>query len=1469
MKVSRKMNATRRHTQRKRLMPALILSGQHFVDGSQRSTSDGRAPVLDGTARSGAAPLMAETPAVTATPARKPSAKRRAISAGSDGGGSVNIKVAVRVRGGLDAKASVVSCTGNEMTITGAGVKGEPAQFAFDHCYGPEATQEQVYDDLGSQILDYAFEGYNGTIFAYGQTGSGKSHSIMGTPTQLGIVPRLAVELFERVHSAPSSAAFEVTATYVELYNEVLCDLLTPGNTRLKIRQHVSTGIYVEGLTEVQVSNHEEVERLIAEGNRARQVAATRMNERSSRSHAIMTIMLRQRHAEADGSTRTLSAKISLVDLAGSERADLTASTSQLQEGAAINKSLSALGNVINALTEGAAAAGKGTPKGGTARGGAEAKGEAAAATHVPYRSSKLTRLLEESLGGNTVTVMLATVSPEARNLRESLATLKYAQRAKKITNTKNKNEAKEDKRRIRELTAEIARLHEQLAAGGGIATLRQSDGAESEDAATGESSADAEAARTAAAQLAEARGALDRVREEGRLAAAASIAAAAREQELEAELEASRANHAALEKRLTRTSDELSVLQGASRSAELEAHWLRQQLQMLQLRQADDAHRIASLEEESGACRRQLQAAMRQAADAREEAAEAVAQRRAAERQLHSTEAELQTARRAEASGELRAASGELRASAELIGIASREKAAHTTLLETSTASFERLLLQKDAAVRALESKLQLAAERDESRSLELAALQSQLGARAAAVEELTEAKAEGLRELMAAQALAERRADEASRARHLAEKRGTDIAMAEREIELLKRRVQVKEVHVAQLTSENGALSEQLKQQREQMDTPEAMLREMLRMTEVELRLKSQLAAEKEVKQLERIRHLESQLGRLGVAVGEKPPAPKPMSFASFFQGLKLGGGANWGTETTPSRADERADEEPISEDDEVDEDEEGVPPVRRPASFGRAAVRRASFGNARADARPPLPPSPTATTTAPTAAHPHRTPTGRIPHAASRRASFGAGGRTPQTPAEVVSATAEAVEDAGKAAAQAAAEASKTVAENAGKAADAAGRAVGGAVDNLQKGFGSLFSSIKSALPPLPVLAPSSSPGDAGVRHPVQKNLFDKGMAQAHGAAGSSHRHRHRRSAREEEDRHQNHEHQCNQHHQHHHQHHQHHQHQHHQHQHAAFSSDDDVEEEPEPESDSGSESDSLHAHGRARTGVRTNVTNVPNVTAPPRPLPPRPLELPDDDDRAAGSDDELSEGSSESERGRRGRSRPHASARPRRPSARKAAGKAAGSNRRPTSRSLADASGLLASPGRNIASGAPPTPSSSASASSTRSLGRSHELTTPPPARWHGHGGVVVGESSTAWSTPPPIGSAGPAAVTSPNSSRRARGAVPASKRPPRSHHHGLHEPSPGPSPRAAPSPPRRGPKATPSSPSKASPLKGGSPYGHGRPARRVPSWPAGASASDGKRSKLKDKELFQSGTSARRAVSFARSPSHEY
>ena len=287
----------------------------------------------------------------------------------STGGEHVNIKVAVRVRPlgeGLEGEGTLLLDGATELSLVQP-QGGQRSDFSFDHVYGPKATQAELYDDLGRQILDCAFEGYNGTIFAYGQTGSGKTHTIMGTTSDRGIIPRLGADLFERVEQAGESCAFVVTATYLELYNEVVCDLLSPGSQGLKIRQHLKTGIYVEDLTEVQLSNQSELERLITEGNKARQVAATRMNERSSRSHAIFTLQLRQQRAEAEvngegrypaeaarlGGT-LLTSKINLVDLAGSERADLSADSRQLHEGAAINKSLSALGNVINALTEGA-----------------------------------------------------------------------------------------------------------------------------------------------------------------------------------------------------------------------------------------------------------------------------------------------------------------------------------------------------------------------------------------------------------------------------------------------------------------------------------------------------------------------------------------------------------------------------------------------------------------------------------------------------------------------------------------------------------------------------------------------------------------------------------------------------------------------------------------------------------------------------------------------------------------------------------------------------------------------------------------------------------------------------------------------------------------------------------------------------------------------------------------------------------
>ena len=356
---------------------ALLVSKAAMSGRSSPTSSLGQPAAADGSSSSSSS---FPTTAVVAAAVKLAGRKRQS------GGEHVNIKVAVRARPlgeGLKGDGTLLFDGETQLSLVHPH-GGQRSDFSFDHVYGPRATQAQLYDDLGRQILDCAFEGYNGTIFAYGQTGSGKSHTIMGTASDLGIIPRLGADLFERVEQAGESCAYVVTATYLELYNEVVCDLLSPGSQGLKIRQHLKTGIYVEDLTEVQLSNQSELERLITEGNKARQVAATRMNERSSRSHAIFTLQLRQQHAQPEAETEggypakaallggpLLTSKINLVDLAGSERADLSADSRQLHEGAAINKSLSALGNVINALTEGT---------------------HGRAAAHVPYRSSKLTR---------------------------------------------------------------------------------------------------------------------------------------------------------------------------------------------------------------------------------------------------------------------------------------------------------------------------------------------------------------------------------------------------------------------------------------------------------------------------------------------------------------------------------------------------------------------------------------------------------------------------------------------------------------------------------------------------------------------------------------------------------------------------------------------------------------------------------------------------------------------------------------------------------------------------------------------------------------------------------------------------------------------------------------------------------------------------------------------------------------------
>uniref|UniRef100_A0A669PC62 Kinesin family member 13A n=1 Tax=Phasianus colchicus TaxID=9054 RepID=A0A669PC62_PHACC len=311
--------------------------------------------------------------------------------------------------------------------------------FAFDHCFWSMdesnttkyAGQEVVFKCLGEGILEKAFQGYNACIFAYGQTGSGKSFSMMGNAEQLGLIPRLCCALFQRISVEENeSHTFKVEVSYMEIYNEKVRDLLDPKGSRqsLKVREHKVLGPYVDGLSQLAVTNFEDIESLMSEGNKSRTVAATNMNEESSRSHA--------------SGVKKVS-KVSLVDLAGSERVSKTgAAGERLKEGSNINKSLSTLGLVISSLAD--QAAGKGKNK------------------FVPYRDSVLTWLLKDNLGGNSQTAMIATISPAADNYEETLSTLRYADRAKRIVNHAVVNEDP-NARVIRELREEVEKLKEQL----------------------------------------------------------------------------------------------------------------------------------------------------------------------------------------------------------------------------------------------------------------------------------------------------------------------------------------------------------------------------------------------------------------------------------------------------------------------------------------------------------------------------------------------------------------------------------------------------------------------------------------------------------------------------------------------------------------------------------------------------------------------------------------------------------------------------------------------------------------------------------------------------------------------------------------------------------------------------------------------------------------------------------------------
>ncbi|KAH8407734.1 hypothetical protein KR222_011849, partial [Zaprionus bogoriensis] len=356
----------------------------------------------------------------------------------------------------------------------------QPKTFAFDHCFyslNPEddsfASQETVFDCVGRDILDNAFQGYNACIFAYGQTGksaqqaattsivthsklallfstgSGKSYTMMGSQESKGIIPRLCDKLFSAIaNKSTPELMYKVEVSYMEIYNEKVHDLLDPKPNKqsLKVREHNVMGPYVDGLSQLAVTSYQDIDNLMTEGNKSRTVAATNMNAESSRSHAVFSVVLTQILTDqATGVSGEKVSRMSLVDLAGSERAVKTGAVGdRLKEGSNINKSLTTLGLVISKLADQS-----------NGKKGANDK-------FVPYRDSVLTWLLKDNLGGNSKTVMVATISPSADNYEETLSTLRYADRAKRIVNHAVVNEDP-NARIIRELRHEVETLRSML----------------------------------------------------------------------------------------------------------------------------------------------------------------------------------------------------------------------------------------------------------------------------------------------------------------------------------------------------------------------------------------------------------------------------------------------------------------------------------------------------------------------------------------------------------------------------------------------------------------------------------------------------------------------------------------------------------------------------------------------------------------------------------------------------------------------------------------------------------------------------------------------------------------------------------------------------------------------------------------------------------------------------------------------